>query len=253
MAEKNVTIVIKKKKGGGHAAAHGGAWKVAFADFMTAMMCFFLVMWLMGSDEEVKQAVTHYFNNPSSPWRIDVAHNQTIPLGDRTGSGETVVHGAEGTTPDELIEQPLQPYNTETGQTGGDDRGMTEEDANSKIPSADLNIELLKFSVPEENLFEPGSQELSTSAKAQLEKVGKYSRSHKGKIVVQSYTLPVPEGLSPGQDAYELSMARSVSVMKYLTSNRLVDEERISVKVGQNERKVASTPGRVIEFTFTQQ
>ncbi len=46
MAEKPV-IIIKKKKRGGHAAAHGGAWKVAFADFMTAMMAFFLVMWLV--------------------------------------------------------------------------------------------------------------------------------------------------------------------------------------------------------------
>jgi len=49
--KKGVTIVIKKVQGGG-AGAHGGAWKVAFADFMTAMMAFFLVMWLMGSDEE---------------------------------------------------------------------------------------------------------------------------------------------------------------------------------------------------------
>jgi len=46
-------IIIKRKKAG-HAGAHGGAWKVAYADFVTAMMCFFLVMWLMGSDEKVK-------------------------------------------------------------------------------------------------------------------------------------------------------------------------------------------------------
>ena len=44
-------IVIKKKKGGGHGGHHGGAWKVAYADFVTAMMCFFMVMWLLGADE----------------------------------------------------------------------------------------------------------------------------------------------------------------------------------------------------------
>jgi len=65
VAEKKPTIVIKKitiVAGGGH----GGAWKVAFADFMTAMMAFFLVMWLMAtSSKETKEAVSDYFSTPS--------------------------------------------------------------------------------------------------------------------------------------------------------------------------------------------
>lgn len=47
-------------KRGGH-AGHGGAWKVAYADFVTAMMCLFMVLWLVGSDEETKKAVQRYF------------------------------------------------------------------------------------------------------------------------------------------------------------------------------------------------
>jgi chemotaxis protein MotB len=65
MADKKPIIVIKKitiVAGGGH----GGAWKVAFADFMTAMMAFFLVMWLMAqSSEAEKKAVSDYFSTPS--------------------------------------------------------------------------------------------------------------------------------------------------------------------------------------------
>lgn len=58
-------IVIKKIEGGGH-GHHGGAWKVAFADFMTAMMAFFLVMWLLGStSEETKKNISEYFSTPS--------------------------------------------------------------------------------------------------------------------------------------------------------------------------------------------
>ncbi len=64
MAEKKVSIVIKKIDGGG-AGAHGGGWKVAFADFMTAMMCFFLVMWLVAQSSEVKSDVASYFSGPS--------------------------------------------------------------------------------------------------------------------------------------------------------------------------------------------
>ena len=63
MAKKQ-TIVIRKiiVQGGGH---HGGSWKVALADFMTAMMAFFLVMWLLGQSEETKKAVSDYFSTPS--------------------------------------------------------------------------------------------------------------------------------------------------------------------------------------------
>jgi chemotaxis protein MotB len=56
-------IVVKKKSGhGGH---HGGAWKVAYADFVTAMMAFFLVMWLVGQSKSVKAAVGGYFRDPA--------------------------------------------------------------------------------------------------------------------------------------------------------------------------------------------
>jgi chemotaxis protein MotB len=56
-------IIIVKKHGGGHDGAHGGAWKIAFADFMTAMMAFFLVMWLVNAaNEPTKAAVASYFN-----------------------------------------------------------------------------------------------------------------------------------------------------------------------------------------------
>lgn len=64
MADKEPVIVIKKitvVAGGGH----GGSWKVAFADFMTAMMAFFLVMWLLNQTPEVKKNVSDYFSTPS--------------------------------------------------------------------------------------------------------------------------------------------------------------------------------------------
>src|SRR5919112_6132708 len=56
-------IVIKKKvHHGGH---HGGAWKVAYADFVTAMMALFIVLWLMNSSQKVQKAVGGYFRDPS--------------------------------------------------------------------------------------------------------------------------------------------------------------------------------------------
>src|ERR1044071_2523816 len=62
-------IVIRKKKAG-HGGHHGGAWKVAYADFVTAMMALFIVLWLMSADKEVQQAVSAYFNNPTGPGKM---------------------------------------------------------------------------------------------------------------------------------------------------------------------------------------
>jgi chemotaxis protein MotB len=58
-------IIIIKKKGGGHAGHHGGAWKVAFADFMTAMFALFLVLWILTQSQEVKSAIASYFRHPT--------------------------------------------------------------------------------------------------------------------------------------------------------------------------------------------
>lgn len=66
-ARKNAPVIIKRKKivaGGGH---HGGAWKVAYADFVTAMMAFFLLMWLLGATtEKQRKGIADYFN-PTVP------------------------------------------------------------------------------------------------------------------------------------------------------------------------------------------
>lgn len=61
-AKPQPIIVIKRKSG--HAGHHGGAWKVAYADFVTAMMSLFIVLWLMNSSEKIKKAVAGYFNDP---------------------------------------------------------------------------------------------------------------------------------------------------------------------------------------------
>lgn len=63
-------IIIIKKKGHGH-GHHGGGWKVALADFMTAMMAFFMLMWLLGStSKEEQKAISGYFNDPGSEYAI---------------------------------------------------------------------------------------------------------------------------------------------------------------------------------------
>src|SRR5471030_2533106 len=63
MADKQQpVIIIRRKRKGGHAAHHGGAWKVAYADFVTAMMAFFLLLWLLNVTTDVqRKGIADYF------------------------------------------------------------------------------------------------------------------------------------------------------------------------------------------------
>ena len=85
MAEKKLQpIIIKRVKKGGH-AVHGGAWKIAYADFVTAMMAFFLLMWLLGSTAKGDlQGIAAYF---ASPLKVAMAG------GDGAGNSSSVIPG----------------------------------------------------------------------------------------------------------------------------------------------------------------
>ena len=86
MAEKKLQpIIIKRIKKSGH-AVHGGAWKIAYADFVTAMMAFFLLMWLLGSTAKGDlQGISDYF---SSPLKVAMAG------GDGAGNSSSVMTGS---------------------------------------------------------------------------------------------------------------------------------------------------------------
>ncbi len=71
-------VIIKKIKKGGHGGHHGGAWKVAYADFVTAMMAFFLVMWILGLSESSKKAVASYFDDPGA---FSFTTGKALPVG----------------------------------------------------------------------------------------------------------------------------------------------------------------------------
>jgi chemotaxis protein MotB len=112
--DKRPLIVIKKIKRGG-AGAHGGAWKIAYADFVTAMMAFFLLMWLLGSTSKGDlHGIADYFQNPM---RVSLAG------GSGSGDASSVISGGgtDITRKDGQIirgEVPNQPRNMTKMSTG---------------------------------------------------------------------------------------------------------------------------------------
>jgi chemotaxis protein MotB len=81
-AKTNAPIIIVKKQHQDHDDSHGGAWKVAYADFVTAMMALFIVLWLLSASEKVQKAVGGYFQDPTGKGRQTGTTN--------SGAGETL-------------------------------------------------------------------------------------------------------------------------------------------------------------------
>ena len=80
-AKANAPVIIKRKKSGGGHGHHGGAWKVAYADFVTAMMAFFMLMWLLNATtEKQRKGIADYFN-------------PTVPINRVSGGGDGAFGG----------------------------------------------------------------------------------------------------------------------------------------------------------------
>src|SRR2546423_7340707 len=86
-AEPQVIRIVKKK--GGHEGHHGGAWKVAYADFVTAMMAFFMVMWIIGMDQHVRDSIEGYFSNPVGFKKGYTAGKSPLSSGSSPGTVQT--------------------------------------------------------------------------------------------------------------------------------------------------------------------
>lgn len=102
MAQPAQQIIIIRKKKGGHAAHHGGAWKVAYADFVTAMMALFIVLWLLSSSEQVQKAVGGYFTDPNG-------HGKDVGNGLRGAGSESLpIHKDDMKKLKEKLEQAVK-------------------------------------------------------------------------------------------------------------------------------------------------
>jgi chemotaxis protein MotB len=231
--KEGVTIVIKKIQGGG-AGAHGGAWKVAYADFVTAMMCFFLVMWLMGADEETKSEISHYFNHPNTPYNKgkDERTETVNPLGEKFGQGDTILKGANGGVPDDLVQTPLRDLKEEVETKLGDITFGLELDS---------DVDELKFSIPGDEVFVEGGTEIKPEIHKRLDQLAKIFSKVQGNILIEGH-LDKKAPLT-GEDPYLFSTQRAIAVMGYFVKNGHMEEDRFCPR-GIASRRSWSTNGR---------
>lgn len=227
MAEK-ATIVIKKIKKGGHGGHHGGAWKVAYADFVTAMMAFFLVMWLMGADEETKALIEHYFNHPNTPYSMgrDPASDFSRPLGEDEGTGGSIMRSTDGVMEDTDSVASKHLWEVQHANLRVQLEELLKE---QKAYSIQSSSESVKFSIPENLIFDHNSANLKPGAAHHLDKIADAIKTYKGFVVVTSHTADRKIASDEFNSNWDLSGSRSTIILRYLVD-----------KSGFNPKKIAS-------------
>ncbi|MHB1037586.1 MAG: OmpA/MotB family protein [Pirellulales bacterium] len=204
------------------AGKHGGAWKVAYADFVTAMMAFFMVMWILGQSKPVKQAVAQYFKDPYG--------TSSKPGG--SGGTSFLQFNKPG-----IPTRVKQPKTRGPGRKGGAPESVQTADGTKdaptiKRPSLFALHDGDHRSVGTLVTFAETSAALDTTANRRLKRLVPEILGKPNKIEVRGHATrrPLPPG-SPFKNAWDLSYARCQAVMKFLETHG-VEPDRIRLSQG---------------------
>ena len=215
MPAKQPIIVIKKISGhGGH---HGGAWKVAYADFVTAMMALFIVLWLLNSSVKVKKAVAGYFNDPRSAQKETGAQN--------VGDAENLPVDKQNVEKlKERIQKAIQ------NQKDLDKLGKQIE---ITITPEGLRIELLEGK--NSTFFQSGSAELSPTGQELLGMLAGQLKPLPNKLLLEGHTDAKPYSPDAKYTNWELSADRAKSARR-LRQQDGVGKDQISQVRGYGDQ-----------------
>ena len=216
-SDNKPTIIVKKKKGGDGHGHHGGAWKVAYADFVTAMMAFFLVMWLMGSDEETKASVSKYFNDPLG---LKPGASSLKELTGRNPGGnfesEEQIRALNDITEVDRPEIPT-PIHLEEHKVLAQ---MVDLVFEGSAFSVETDADQVKFEVPGSIIFQPNSVQISLEGRRYLAKLSPVIKDYMGTVTITGHA---DDSKYEGQeDLWNLSFKRALSVRDYLSNVEVV-------------------------------
>ena len=210
-------IYIIRKKAGGHAAHHGGAWKVAYADFVTAMMAFFMVMWLVNQDPSVKKAIAGYFRDPGV---FAQERSQGILPGGRPGiePGQTAQRSPYHSTSDSVREEQRTLAKTMEGVRSAVESMRDVADLRDQVEFAmtteGLRVELVDK--PGSSFFGSGSPVLLGESKRLLEAIAAEIGKLDNDVIVEGHTDSLPYSSSAWYTNWDLSSDRALAAQKIL-------------------------------------
>ncbi|HEX7729297.1 MAG TPA: flagellar motor protein MotB [Terracidiphilus sp.] len=211
-ANKQQPIIVIKKKGG-HGGHHGGAWKVAYADFVTAMMSLFIVLWLMNSSEKVKQAVAGYFNDPKGTGKL---------LGTLvTGTGEAIP--ANKREQMEKLKEKLE----EEIKARKDLEKLSKQIEITVTPEG-LRIELLEDK--NGTFYESGSAHLSTQGQELLALLAGELKTLPNNLLIEGHTDAAKYTSDTSYSNWELSADRANSARRLMQADGVREDQVTQVR-----------------------
>jgi chemotaxis protein MotB len=213
MAQPIQPVIIIKRKKGGHGGHHGGAWKVAYADFVTAMMALFMVLWLVSSSEQVKKAIGGYFNDP-------------------TGKGKEVGNGLRGAGGESLSLQK-------------DDMGKLKEKLEQAIKTSQpfqqmkehvvmtvtgegLRVELLEDA--KGMFFQSASAEPTDYGKELMALLAAEIGKLPNKVTMEGHTDSKPYNGRGGYSNWELSTDRANAARRWMQAHGMREDQVTQVR-----------------------
>ena len=238
-------IIIIKKKGGHGAEHHGGTWKVAYADFVTSMMAFFLVMWLIAQSETVKQNIAGYFQDPS---------------GFKKGGSKSVLPKA-GVSIIQMKSQNSMSKEADRRLRELEQRKELQKAANEIMKKLKVNptfamlkdqievqmtaegfrIQLLE--TEGDPFFESGSSELKPRAKLLLKIIADELGKLPNKVIIEGHTDSYQYAEKANYTNWELSADRCNSTRRWMKDNGLRPDQMAEVRgFADTEPKIKDNP-----------
>ena len=213
----NQPLIIKKVKKGGHGGHHGGSWKVAYADFVTAMMAFFMVMWIMGLSAETRKSIQSYFNDPVGFMQNDMRTKSVIALSSAPSGKPT--QGKEAQAVEQrALEKTQQEVEKEVHEAGVGDMG---KDVKVTLTDEGLKIEFVEAQGAV--FFESGSATIRTGARPIVERLAKILTRLGKPLDVEGHTDAAPFA-GPGGN-FGLSASRATALMQLLNSDGMPESQ----------------------------
>jgi len=203
-------IVIKKKVN--HAGHHGGAWKVAYADFVTAMMALFIVLWLLNSTEQVRKAISAYFLDPSGTG----SHSGSASA----GTGESVSVNKDNMTQlKDKLEQAMK-------QSPEFDK--LKNYIQMSVTGEGLRVEMIES---EKGIFfESGSGRPTAAGRELILRLGAELKKLPNDLMVEGYTDAKPFSSSGEYSNWELSADRANAARRLMEQDGLPHGRIVQVR-----------------------
>jgi chemotaxis protein MotB len=216
VAEAAEIIIVKKKAGhGGH---HGGAWKVAYADFVTAMMALFIVLWMMNASKQVQEAVGGYFKDPRGTAKV-VGTN-------KNGAGEFVALKKEDMH--KLKDQLLQSIHHI------DPMDKLKNQIEITITQEGLRIELMESE--KGTFFDQGSAKPTPALVDLLQTLARELGKLPNKISIEGHTDAKPFSGGRAYDNWDLSSDRANEARRLMQAQGLQGDQVSQVRGFADQR-----------------